>query len=134
MELSDIKKIALAGFLHDIGKFRERGGLELSLNNKNLSKLYKYNSQNKRHLHAAHTIEAIKEMELNIDEKIIKLAASHHLEKKQLNEIEEININDAEIIKKANEYAGRLDREKKDKKNEKFDLLRPLITLSLIHI
>jgi CRISPR-associated protein Csm1 len=121
MELSDIKKIALAGFLHDIGKFRERGGKKVSdaLKMKYCSN-YK---SNYFHIHAAHTAETIDEMKFNIDKKLkdelIYLAASHHLK--------DID-GDAEIIKKANEYAGRLDREEKDKKDENFDLLRPLIT------
>jgi CRISPR-associated protein Csm1 len=104
------EKIALAAFLHDIGKFRERAGKKVSNEN---SKYYP--------LHSAQTAETINEMEFkikqNLKEELINLAASHHLEKH--------NNEDTEIIKKANEYAGRLDREKR---NEKIDLLRPLIT------
>jgi CRISPR-associated protein Csm1 len=106
--MKDTDKIALAGLLHDIGKFRQRTGRVISeeLKSQYCPSYKTFYS----HIHAAHTVEAIDEMELKLENQILReiisLAASHHLN----------NLNgDEKIIQIADRYASSLDRkESKD--------------------
>jgi len=80
--MKEIDKIALAAFLHDIGKFRQRAGKKVS---DELKSQYCPHFKSKySRIHAAHTAEAIDEMKLNLDrktlQKLISLSASHHLD------------------------------------------------------
>jgi CRISPR-associated protein Csm1 len=101
--MKEIDKIALAAFLHDIGKFRQRAGKKVS---DELKSQYCPHFKSKySRIHAAHTAEAIDEMKLNLDrktlQKLISLSASHHLD----------NIDkDEKIIQTADRYASKLDR------------------------
>jgi len=105
-----MEKLALAAFLHDIGKFRQRAGLEISEELK--SQYCPSNKSNYSHLHAAHSVEAIDEMGLRIKKedlaKIIRLAASHHLSNLE---------GDEEIVQIADRYASRLDRKESEEKS-----------------
>ncbi len=109
-----MEKLALAAFLHDIGKFRQRAGLEVS---EELKSQYCPSFNGKySHLHAAHTVEAIDEMGLKLKKEdltcVIRLAASHHLSNLE---------GDEEIVQIADRYASSLDRKESYeelKKNE----------------
>jgi len=115
--MKDVYKIALAGFLHDIGKFRQRTGRSIS---DELKSLYCPNYDfHYSHVHAAHTAEAIDEMELKIKKddlkEIINLASSHHL----------INLNGEEkIIQIADRYASKLDRKESEDELKREDFIK----------
>ena len=101
--MNDIDLIALAGLLHDIGKFRQRTGKNIS---EELKSQYCPNYKTHySHIHAAHTVEAIDEMGLKLKKeelrRLIEIAASHHLS--SLNK-------DEKIIQLADRYASSLDR------------------------
>ena len=90
--------IGLAGFLHDIGKFRQRTGRTIDENN-----LHLYAPSHKSyysHIHAAHTAKALEEMGIR-DYELINLAAKHHLQNLE---------SDEEVIQIADRYASSLDR------------------------
>ncbi len=93
--MKQVDKIALAAFLHDIGKFRQRTGRSISE-----SDLHLFAPSHKTyysHLHAAHSAKALEEMGL---EEFI-FGAKHHLDNLE---------GDEEIIQIADRYASSLDR------------------------
>ena len=93
--MDEINKIALAAFLHDIGKFRQRTGKD-DLSDFDLS-FAMCDKQKCSYLHAAHTSKAIEEIGLGGIENLIQLAASHH--KPNLN-------GDERVIQLADRYAS----------------------------
>ncbi|WP_456488746.1 type III-A CRISPR-associated protein Cas10/Csm1, partial [Caminibacter pacificus] len=125
-QMRENEKIALAAFLHDIGKFRQRAGGEVS---EELKSQYCPSFNGKySHIHAAHSVEAIDEMGLKIKKEdlseIIRLAASHHL-----NTLE----GDEEIVQIADRYASRLDRKESEEKSHYIDsaLMTPFSYIKL---
>ena len=112
--MKDIYLIALSGLLHDIGKFRQRTGKEVSEELK--SQYCPSYKTHYSHIHSAHSVEAIDEMNLNIKkedlQKLISFSASHHL-----SGIDK----DEKIVQLADRYASSLDRKESDEilsKNE----------------
>jgi len=98
-KIENIDLIALAGLLHDIGKFRQRCGFD-DLNDFEMG-FAVCDKQKCSYLHAAHTSKAIEEMGLGSIKNFIQIAASHH--KFNLDGLEK-------IIQEADRLASALDR------------------------
>ncbi|SMC09193.1 type III-A CRISPR-associated protein Cas10/Csm1 [Nitratiruptor tergarcus] len=93
--MRDVDLIALAGLLHDIGKFRQRTGKK-DLDDHDMT-FALCNEQKCSYIHAAHTSKAIEEMGLVGIENLVEIASSHH----------ENNLNDdKKIIQLADRYAS----------------------------
>jgi CRISPR-associated protein Csm1 len=99
-----VDKIGLAGFLHDLGKFRQRAGLEIPDGDLHLY-APSYRSRFS-HLHAAHTGRGLEELGIS-DQELINWAAKHHLPPGELGPEEQ-------IVQLADRYASRLDRRESD--------------------
>ncbi|EDM23134.1 type III-A CRISPR-associated protein Cas10/Csm1 [Caminibacter mediatlanticus] len=93
--MKQVDKIALAAFLHDIGKFRQRTGRSIS--DEDLHLFAPSHKTYYSHIHAAHTAKALEEM--GFEDFIF--GAMHHL-----NNLE----GDERIIQIADRYASSLDR------------------------
>ncbi len=95
MEKVDL--IALAGLLHDIGKFRQRTGLN-DISDGELATFCPSYKSYYSHIHAAHTAKALDELGLSF---LSTLAANHHLQNLE---------GDEKIIQEADRLASSLDR------------------------
>jgi len=104
--MREIDKLALAAFLHDIGKFRQRAGFN-DLSDYELGFLNKY-----KYVHAGHTAKALSE--IGLDE-IVELAASHHKTGLSGDEL---------IIQKADRLASMLDRKESLEELQKDDFIK----------
>ena len=98
--MDKIDLIALAGLLHDIGKFRQRCGFKNDLNDFEMGFAI-CDKQKCSYIHAAHTAKTIDEMGLGDIKNLIALASSHH--KSNLDD-------DDKVIQLADRYASALDR------------------------
>ncbi len=107
--MREIDKLALAAFLHDIGKFRQRTGVD-DLSDYELGFLNKYS-----YVHAGHTAKALSE--LGLDE-LVELAASHHKTGLSGDEL---------IIQKADRLASKLDRKESLEELKKDDFIKVAI-------
>ncbi|MEO1941788.1 MAG: type III-A CRISPR-associated protein Cas10/Csm1 [Campylobacterales bacterium] len=99
-----VDKIGVAGFLHDLGKFRQRAGLKITDGD-----LHLYAPSHRSHfshIHAAHTGRGLEELGL-FDQELINWAAKHHLSTEELGAEEQ-------IIQLADRFASRLDRRESD--------------------
>ena len=97
--MSKIDLIALAGILHDIGKFRQRCGFD-DLNEFEIG-FALCDKQKCSYLHSSHTAKAIEEMRLGDIQNLITLSSSHHKKNLDADEL---------IIQKADRFASSLDR------------------------
>ena len=100
MSIKEVDLIALAGLLHDIGKFRQRCGYN-DITDGELATFCPSHTTHYSHLHAAHTAKAIEEMGFSKIKNLIQLAANHHLYQVT---------GDEAVIQKADRYASSLDR------------------------
>ena len=107
--MKDVDLIALAGLLHDIGKFRQRTGKQ-DLSDFDMGFAI-CDKQKCSYLHAAHTSKAIDEMGLGDIQDLIQIASSHH--KSNLDGSEKI-IQDADRLASALDRKDSLDELKKD--------------------
>ncbi len=98
--MREVDLIALAGLLHDIGKFRQRCGYKDDLSDFELGFAI-CDKQKCSYIHAAHSAKAIEEIGLGSIKDLISIASSHH--KKNLKSFEE-------IVQKADRFASSLDR------------------------
>ncbi|MDD4527945.1 MAG: type III-A CRISPR-associated protein Cas10/Csm1 [Candidatus Margulisbacteria bacterium] len=119
--LDEHKKVVLAALLHDIGKFRQRTGLPLTVSDEFDYQNYlpEYNGK-KSHYHAAHTGVALANINKNyfdIDGDVINIASTHHLSQTQFSFDKKLEPLYA-IVKKADWLSSGLDRES-SKKYEK---------------
>ncbi len=112
--MTDIEKIALAGLFHDIGKFRQRCGLE-DISDGELSTFCPSHKTYYSHIHAAHTAKALEEMGMDT---LIQLAANHHLENLEGDEL---------IIQLADRFASSLDRKENSEQLSKIDFITSAI-------
>ncbi len=111
MKLKDYELISLAGFLHDIGKIRQRADMKIE-NEYNLGYCPEHNGQ-LSYLHAAHTAEFLDWFVSHFDIKaqddkdnLINVASYHHKR----------DVDDplVEIIKKADRLSSGFERQKTD--------------------
>jgi len=81
--------IALAGFLHDIGKFSQRASIEKFNNLDSFEKNFALCDKNYcSYQHSAYTAKSLKDMKLDNIENLVVVASSHH--KKCLDNLEKI--------------------------------------------
>lgn len=119
--LDNHKKVVISALLHDIGKFRQRTGLPLTVVDDFDYQNYlpEYNGR-KSHYHAAHTGVALSNINKNyfdIDGDIINIASTHHLSQDKFSFDKSLEPLYA-IVKKADWLSSGLDRES-SKKYEK---------------
>ncbi len=127
MKLTDLQLVSLAGFLHDIGKVRQRAeyGLKSEYNE---SYCPTDKSGKPSYVHAAHTAEFLDEFEKKFgiesdsdDNNLINVAAKHHLRG-------EIGVL-AAIVRKADRLSSGFEREEsEDKGHYKKDRLESIFS------
>jgi len=92
--MREVDKIALAAFLHDIGKFGQRAEIDECNNLDDYEKIFAVCDKNKcSYQHSAYTAKIIKDMGLDNIFDLVNLASSHH--KQNLDGIEKV-IQDAD--------------------------------------
>ena len=119
-------KLALAAFLHDIGKFAQRAEIYKFSELDDFEKSFAICDKNKcSYYHAAFTARALKDMGLDSIENLVVLASSHH--KNNLN-------NEENVIKLADRFSSAERKESESGDFKKTNLLSIFSEIGLCHL
>ncbi len=101
--MRDIDLVAVAGLLHDIGKFGQRAEIELKKDS--------YKSYDYRYNHARYTAQILHELSFNLGDELSDSTSMHHNPKDDI----------SWVIASADRMASGFEREKFDEYNAKFE-------------